>query len=379
MRREFLILAKSAVWALLFPAVVSAAVRIKDITNIEGMRPNQLFGLGLVVGLEGTGGRSTYTNQIAVNLLTRFNTAPKIASGNRNDPVFRSGNVSVVMVTAELSPTARRGSRIDVTVSVIDDATSLQGGTLIMTPLRGVDGVDYAVAQGPVSIGGFVFTSPVQAQQPQSTVQKNHPTVGRIPGGAIVEREARGQFVHHGQLRLLLEEPDYNTAKAIAEAINAKYPFSAITLDAGAVHVMVPESKCADPVEFVAELGQLEVEPDTIARVVINERTGTIVAGENVRISSVAVAHGNLSIVTTESFTASQPAPFARQGTTAVLPQANVQVDEQGRPLFVVPKVVTVAELARALNALGATPRDLITIFQAIKRAGALHAELILI
>jgi flagellar P-ring protein precursor FlgI len=376
--RNAITLVVAVVAAALAAGPAVAAVRIKDITDFEGARPNQLFGMGLVVGLENTGGRGLFTQQVAVDMLQRLAQGPRIVAVATNDPVYKSGNVSVVMVTAELGPFTRKGSRIDVVVSVADDATSLQGGTLILTPLRGVDGVDYVVAQGSLSIGGFIFTAPTGGATPLASVQKNHPTVGRIPGGALVEREARGDGICHGQVRLLLKEPDYNTARCITRVLNAKFPDSAVTLDAGAVAVTVPRASCTDPVAFVADLGSLEVNPDMPARVVINERTGTIVAGEQVRISTVAVAHGNLSIVTSTDFSASQALPFAG-GRTEVLPEADIRVNEQGGSLIIVPRTATVADLARALNALGATPRDLITIFQAIKQAGALHAELMII
>lgn len=359
------------------PRAAEGDVRIKDITEIEGVRPNQLTGFGLVVGLDNTGGRSLFTQQLAVDMLTRFGTVPRLVGLERTDAVFKSNNVSAVMVTAELGPWNRRGTRLDVIVSVLDDATSLQGGTLILTPLRGADGVDYAVAQGPVSLGGFLFTAPVGGQTPLSTVQKNHPTVGRIPGGAMVEREARATMVCNGRLHVLLKEPDFSTAKAVTRAINEHFFNSSVTVDAGTVDVAVPYPLANKVMSFVADLGQIEVTPDAPARVVINERTGTIVAGHQVKIASVAVAHGNLSITTNEQFGVAQPLPFS-DGTTALLPQASVRVNEGNGVLRVVPRSVTVAELAQALNALGATPRDLITIFQAIKQSGALHAELII-
>jgi flagellar P-ring protein precursor FlgI len=356
-----------------------AGTRIKDITDIEGARSNQLVGFGLVVGLDNTGGRSQFTQQVAVDMLNRFKLASRINSADRAENVYRSGTTSAVMVTAELGPFARHGSRIDVIVSVLDDATSLQGGTLIMTPLRGADGVDYAVAQGPISVGGFFFSVPTGTAQPLASAQKNHPSVGRIPGGAMVEYEARGNILCNGQLRLLLRQPDFVTANNIAFVINKQYPDVAITLDAGSVQVIVPPALLSkDLVRFVGEIGLLEVTTDVPARVVINERTGTIVAGEDVKVSTVAVAHANLAILTTNEPTVSQPGPFS-SGRTAVVPQGSVGVTEQRGSLKVLEHTVTVAELARALNALGVTPRDLIAILQALKEAGALHADLIVI
>jgi flagellar P-ring protein precursor FlgI len=355
----------------------AAGTRIKDITEFEGDRSNQLMGIGLVVGLANTGGRSLATQQMAVDLLHRFRFNSLINSSNRLDPVYLAGSVSIVAVTAEIGPFARRGSKIDVTVSVIDDAISLQGGTLFFTPLNGADEVVYAVAQGPLSIGGFSFTVPQGTTTPLASAQKNHPTVGLIPGGAIIEREARGESYCNGTVRLLLREPEYTTACAIAKAINAKFPHSAVTLDAGTIQVFTPKGPAADVVCFNSEIGKLEVTTDSVARVVINERTGTIVAGKDVSIDTVAVAHGNLAILTSDEPFASQPPPFSG-GTTAILPRPRLGVTEQGGSLRVLERGTTVADLARALNALGVTPRDMISIFQTLKKAGALHAELVI-
>jgi flagellar P-ring protein FlgI len=377
MARSTILRVFSLALAVAAAAPLVAAVRIKDITEFEGARANQLVGFGLVVGLDNTGGRSLFTQQVAVDMIQRFNHTGRIVSQERLDPVYRAGTVSAVMVTTEIGPFARRGSRLDVLVSVVDDATSLQGGTLIMTPLRGADGVDYAVAQGPLSVGGFTFTAPLGTTQPAASNQKNHPTVGRVPGGAFVEREVRGEIICNGQLRLLLQEPDYNTAKAIAQGINGRFPNTAYPLDPGTVHVLVPREQLTNAVGFANEIGLLEVNPDTTARIVINERTGTIVAGENVKLGRVAVAHGNLTVTTNQDFLISQPQPFSR-GTTGLVPQTDLRVQEQTGTVKVVEKSVSVNELARALNALGYTPRDLIAIFQTIKAAGALHADLII-
>lgn len=357
--------------------VAVGGVRIKDITDIQGARGNPLIGFGLVVGLDNTGGRSPFTQQVAVDMLQRFKVGSRIVALDRLDNVYRSGNVAAVMVTADLGPFARCGSRMDVTVSVVDDATSLQGGTLLPVPLKGADGVDYAVAQGPIAVGGFVASNPAGAGQPLASVQKNHPNVGRIPGGATIEREARGDFLCKGQIRLLLREPDFMTARAIARAVNERFPGAAFPLDAGTVHVILPRLPEPQLMGLIGEIGQIDVIPDNSAKVVINERTGTITATEQVKISAVAVAHGNLAIMTQTELGVSQPAPFSR-GKTVVVPRAGVGVNEQGGHLKVLPESVTVADLARALNALGVTPRDMIAIFQALKRAGALHAELII-
>jgi flagellar P-ring protein precursor FlgI len=348
-----------------------AAVRIKDITELEGARANQLYGLGLVVGLNGTGGKSTFTRRVAVDLFQKLNVTARTASQVQAESVYIGGNSAVVMVTAEIGPFARKGSKIDVIVSVADDATSLQGGTLLPTPLRGFDGEAYAVAAGPVSIGGFSISGAA------ATAVKNHPTVGRVPGGAFVEREARGTILCHGQIHLLLREPDYVTARAIARAVNEKFPKAAETLDAGTVEVTVPANRLDDLVGFVGDIGLMEVVPDAPARVVINERTGTVVAGENVKVSTTGITHGNLGIVRTEDAAVAQPAPLS-PGVTTVVPQTNLAVTEQTGQMRVVERAVTVAELAKALNALGVSPRDLIAIFQALKQAGALHAELVI-
>ena len=350
----------------------SAQVRIKDITDVAGARSNQLFGFGLVVGLDQTGSRSTFTQQIAVDMLQRMGTTTQIFSQLPSESVIRSTSISAVMISAEIGPFARRGSRLDVTVSCLDDARSLQGGTLIFTPLRGADGAVYAVAQGPLSIGGFAATAGGGVG-----VQKNHLNVGRIPGGGIVEKEAPGEIVRDGRAALLLKEADFNTARLIAKTINDRFPAVATAVDAGAVVICPPADPCKSPTQFLAEIGLLEVRPDVPARVVINERTGTVVAGENVSISSTAVSHGNLYIGIGLTPIVSQPAPFSG-GTTAIVNQPTATTAEQRARLVVVPKSATVAEVARSLNTLGVTPRDLIAIFQALKQSGALHAELII-
>ncbi len=362
-RRACLCAVAIAVHLVLAPGAV-AQVRIKDVVDVEGVRANQLYGLGLVVGLDNTGGRSNFTRQLAVEMLRRLNFVTGLSD-------FDTKTIAAVMVTAELPPFAVEGSRIDVTVSAIDDAKSLQGGVLLLTPLRGADGEVYAVAQGPLSVGGFVFSG--QAAQ----AQKNHPTVGRIPGGAVVEQTLPTDFVHGGFVRLLLRQPDFSTATAMARVINRRYPNTAVALDAGTVQITLPDEADRDPVAFLAEIGELKIKPDVPARVVINERTGTIVAGEHVAISAVAIAHANLAIVTSETPMVSQPAPLS-QGQTTVVPRTQIDVTEEGGTLHPIGPSVTVGELARALNALGVTPRDIVAIFQALKQAGALHAELVI-
>jgi flagellar P-ring protein precursor FlgI len=357
---------------MLIASPVLAQVRIKDVTDVAGARSNQLVGFGLVVGLDGTGSRSTFTQQVAVDMLQRQGVTTQIFSQLPAESVIRSTSIAAVMVTAEIGPFGRKGSRIDVTVSALDDTRSLQGGTLVLTPLRGVDGQVYAVAQGPLSIGGFSVTA--QA----SGVQKNHLNVGRVPAGAIVEKEAPGEVVHDGKIQLLLKEPDFNTARLIAKRINERYPNYALAPDAGAVVLCPPPDPRCPPTQLIAEIGLLEVRPDVPARIVINERTGTVVAGENVAIATTAVSHGNLYIGVGINPVVSQPQPMAG-GETVVVPRTQIATAEERRRMVVIPKATTVADVARALNALGVTPRDLIAIFQSLKQAGALHAELVII
>ncbi len=364
-----LVIAAAVACGLTAPA--SAQVRIKDVTDVGGARSNQLFGFGLVVGLDGTGSRSTFTQDVAVQMLQRLGQTTQIFSQLPSESVIRSTNISAVMVTGEIGPFARKGSRIDLTVSSIDDTRSLQGGTLVFTPLRGADGGVYALGQGALTIGGFSVTVG------GGGVQKNQLNVGRIPGGGIVEKEAPGEFVRDGKATLLLKDPDFNTARLIAKAINERYPGTASASDPGAVVLCPPFDPNRTPTQFLAEVGLLYVRPDIPARVIINERTGTIVAGENVSLSPAAVAHGNLYIGVSITPYVSQPAPFSR-GTTVAGGAAQVVGSEQQARLIPIPQATTVAEVARALNALGVTPRDLISIFQTMKKSGALHAELII-
>ena len=373
-------------WLLALGCLASAAspccaqgnVRIKDITDLEGSQSNHLVGFGLVVGLNNSGSKSLFTQQVAVDMLQRFLFTTKLQADLKGDSQFKSGNISAVMVTAELGPFARTGSRIEVTVSALDDATRLDNGTLIMTPLKGVDGVEYGVAQGPVSVGGYAVSSGGGGGGggAAASATKNHPTVGRISNGPMVVHEARGKVACNGQLKMLLRDPDYNTARVIAKAIGEKFPGAAFTVDAGTVLVIVPLERITNVVSFISDIGMIEVTPDSPARVVINERTGTIVAGHQVKIATVAVTHGNLAIVTTSEPVVSQPLPFSR-GKTTVVQRGQVGVTEQGGSIRVLEQAMTVGDLARALNALGAAPRDLIIIFQALKRLGALHAELV--
>ncbi|MDI6869789.1 MAG: flagellar basal body P-ring protein FlgI [Bacillota bacterium] len=353
---------------LLAAAGASAAevpvTRLKDLARIANDRPNQLSGLGLVVGLEGTGDSAgTMANvQMVANALARYGVSVPAAQ-------LRVKNVAAVMVTADLPAFARTGDQLDVTVSSFGDAKSLQGGVLLLTPLRGVDGEIYAMAQGPVSIGGF------NAGSGGSKIQKNHPTVGIVPGGALVEREVPNA-VANDFLTLVLHQPDFTTAARVAQAINQAFaPESARAVDKGTVTVTVPVAYEARPVEFIAALSELPVKPGVVARVVVNERTGTIVMGQNVTISPVAVAHGSLSIRITAGAKVSQPEPLS-EGRTVVTPETGIIAGEEQARFTTLGGGTSVADLVKALNALGATPRDVVAILQAVKAAGALHGEL---
>jgi flagellar P-ring protein FlgI len=351
---------------LLTFALPGRAERIKDIAAIEGIRSNPLLGYGLVVGLNGTGDNSGVSARVLANILRK---AGHLALEPKD---VASKNIASVWVTAELPPFGRKGSRLDVTVSALGDASSLQGGTLLMTTLLGADQEVYAVAQGQISVGGF------SASGESSSISKNHPTVGRIPTGATVEKEELADFVEDGILTLHLRNPDFTTADRLAKAINTVYRDSSHAADAGTVRVQIPKTLArSDLAGFIDRIGAMNVEVDTPAVVVINARTGTIVVGEHVGISTVAIAHGNLSIVTEEKDFVSQPvAPFTNQATSERVHRTDLSVSEGAGSLAVVRRQVSVAELARALNALGLTPRDLISIFNALKEAGALQAEL---
>ena len=344
------------------------AVRIKDITDIKGVRENHLVGYGLVVGLEGTGDSddSLFTIQSLASLLEKMGVTVQ------TEDIEDVENVAAVMVTMNLPPFASLGSRIDVLVSSIGDAENLQGGTLLFTPLKGADGKVYAVAQGPVSTGGFAVSGNSGDQ-----VQKNFPTVGRVVGGALVENEIHSDFNEKDSLTLALHKPDFTTASRVAQAINrAFYSQLAQTDNAGSIRVSVPENYLGNTVQFVTMIESLGVTPDMVSKVVVNERTGTVVMGENVRIATVGIAHGNLSIQINESQDVSQPLPFSRGGRTVVTPDSDIVVQEGKNPIFLVESGVSIGELVKALNALGVSPRDLIAIFQALKAAGALQAEL---
>lgn len=352
-------------WAPAAQAAVGA--RLKDIARIREVRSNQLYGVGLVVGLAGSGDSGKLATQLVNNMLQKLHVTVPVAD-------LDAENVAAVMVTAEVPPFLAEGSRLDVLISSIGDAESLQGGTLLQTPLQGADDVVYAVAQGPLSTGGFSVSG--EAAQ----VTKNHPTVARIPGGAVMERRILTRLRPSDDLHLVLNAPDYTTSVRAADAINAAFADAAISVDAAIIRVRVPfEYRSAEKLAvFVARLDELKVVPDTRARVVVNERTGTIVAGEHVKLSTVAVSHGSLTISVRESTETSQPGPFS-SGTTTTEESTDISAVEEKAALYVVHDAATLADVARALNLLGVSPRDMVSIFQALKAAGALQAELIII
>jgi flagellar P-ring protein precursor FlgI len=350
-------------------AAVARGSRIKDLTAIEGGRDNQLVGYGLVVGLAGDGdSNATTTMRTMANLLQRYG-----LTLNATD--IKSKNVATVMITADISAFLKPGARIDVTVSSMGDAKSLQGGVLLQTPLLGADGRAYAVAQGSLVVGGFVSGT---GGAGGATVQKNHPTVGAISNGAIVERDIPAQIVHDNQLRLLLRNPDFTSATRMVDAINAVYPGAASAPDAATVAVQLPAEFASRQVAFVSDLGGIDVDPDSLARIVINERTGTIVATSTVHISRVAIAYGSLTITVTSNVGVSQPNAFSSTGQTTTVPSTQTNVSETKGGFQIMNDPPTVERLAAALNALGVSTREMMAIFQSLKRAGALQAELII-
>ena len=373
-------IAKRTISGLLTGAVLAVAVlisasggaqaqsRIKDIVEFEGVRDNMLVGYGLVVGLNGTGDdldSAPFTRESLIGMLQRLGISAR-------DDDLDTNNVAAVMVTANLPPFSRQGTRIDVTVSALGDADSLLGGMLVVTPLLAADGEVYAVSQGPIAIAGF------SAEGEGESVTKGIPTNGRIPNGAIIEREIDFDMRELASVKLSLRNPDLTTARRVAQAVNAfTGQASAHSTDPATVQLQVPQRYRGDVVAFLTDVEQLPVKADQIARVVIDERSGVIVMGENVRISTVAIAQGNLTIRITETPQVSQPAPFSNTGQTEVVPRTDVQVQEdEDRKLAVLKTGVSLQELVNGLNSLGVGPRDLITILQAIKASGALQADI---
>lgn len=349
---------------LVVTATPAEAVRIKDIATFSGMRDNQLIGYGLVVGLGGTGDKrnSPFTVNSMKNMLERMGVAVDSAQ-------IRPRNVAAVMVTAKLPASSKPGSKLDVVVSSLGDATSLQGGVLLQTPLKGIDGKVYALSQGPVALGGYSVDGAA------ARTQKNITTVATIPGGANVERGVPFDFNSQSALTLNMSNRDFSTTMQVVERLNAtmggKYARAA---DAGTVSIDIPPAYQGNLVPLIASVENLEVDPQSAAKVVVDERTGTVVLGRDVRVSQVAVAHGSLQIVVQDSAQVSQPGPFS-QGQTVVTPQTDITVREENRRLHMM-EGATLQELVDGLNAIGATPRDLISILKTLKASGALHAEL---
>ncbi len=341
---------------------------MKDLTFVEGGRDNQLVGYGLVVGLAGDGdSNATSTLKPLANMMQRYGV-------QLNPTDIKAKNTAAVMITADIAAFLKSGSRIDVTVSSMGDAKTLQGGVLLQTPLMGADGRIYAVAQGPIAVGGFLGGA---GGAGGATVQKNHPTVGNISNGAIVEREIPSTFVHDNTLRLLLRNPDFTTVARMTEAINGKWANSATSVDAATISVALPAEYQGRNIDFIARLGEIEAIPDNSARIVINERTGTIVATSTVRLSQVAIAHGSLTITVTNNVGISQPNALSN-GTTTAAPSTQTNVNEVKGGFSIINEPPTIERLAAALNALGVSTREMMAIFQTLKRSGALQAELVI-
>jgi flagellar P-ring protein precursor FlgI len=347
----------------------TGATRIKDITRIDGLQSKQLIGYGLVVGLNGSGDgkRAAFTVQSLVNMLERL--------GVNVDPEeIKAENVAAVITTAELEPFTKPGSKVDVTVSSLGDASSLEGGNLLMTPLKGVDGVVYVIAQGSISIGGFNVDAGAG-----NKIRENHPNVGIAVSGGLVQIGHTPSFVNSGTFQLAMLNKDFYTADSIVKKINASFgQATAFGLDAGNILVNIPLEKKRDPVGFIAELEILPVDMDVAAKVIINERTGTIVIGQGVEVGEAAIAHGTLTVEIKADYNVSQSEPFSG-GTTVIVPKIRAYVQNREARIFAVKESSSVGTIAEALNDIGVTPRDIIAIFQSLKRAGALRAELVII
>ena len=355
-------------FSMVLSTEANASTRIKDIVEFEGVRENMLVGYGLVVGLNGTGdslNNSPFTKQSIIGMLERLGV-------NIRDENINTKNIAAVTVTASLPPFTNQGARIDVTISTLGDAKSLQGGTLLVTPLLGADGQVYAVSQGPVAIAGF------SASGDAGSVTQNIPTTGRISAGGIVEREISFDLAALDSTRLALRNPDFTTAKRIAAVINKHLKTDAAIADNPAsITLRKPLTYKSDMVALLTDIEQLRIKPDQLAKVVIDERSGTIVMGKDVRISTIALAQGNLTIRITETPQVSQPSALSQQGDTVVVPRSDVQVDSDGdKKIAYLPEGVSLQDLVSSLNALGIGPRDVITILQSIKAAGALQAEI---
>jgi flagellar P-ring protein precursor FlgI len=360
--------------AIVLTATILAAadngnrVRLKDVATLQGVQPMPLIGYGLVVGLNKTGDRrlTIFPAQTLANMLEKLGL---VVPGQ----TIRVENIAAVLVTAELPAFARPGARLDVTVSSVGDARSLQGGTLTATALRGTDGRVYALAQGALSIGGF------SGGRGANSLTVNHLTAGRVPGGGLVQEGQAARLPQDGELILALNQPDFSTARRLAETINEDLGRPAArAIDPATVAVKVPDEYEAAVADLMARLEPLPLDVDAPARVVVNERTGTVVVGANVRIAAAAVAHGNLSVRISTRYEVSQPAPFSERGRTVVVPDEQVDVGEGDMKLVELQEGTTLERVVQALNSLGATPRDIIAIMQALKAAGALRAEIVI-
>ncbi|MDX1951366.1 MAG: flagellar basal body P-ring protein FlgI [Verrucomicrobiota bacterium] len=351
------------------PTTFAYGARIKDLVMISGARDNQLVGYGLVVGLAGDGDKDpVYTVQAVANMLQRFGITVPPAT-------LTSKNISAVIVTADIKAFVKNGTRLDVTIAAMGDAKSLQGGVLLQTPLLGADGKVYAVAQGALVVGGFTAGA---GGGGGATVTKNHPTVAQIAGGALVEKEIPTEIVRENHIELLLRDPDFTSAARMSAAINEMFPESAQAVDPMSVKVKVPEGMGQNAVDFIARIESITVNPDITARVIINERTGTIVATSKIKIASCAVSHGDLTISVASTLDVSQPQPLSNTGSTAVTPRTDTSVKESKGTMITLEEMPTIEKVAAGLNAIGVTPRDMMAIFQAMKQAGALQAELIM-
>ena len=370
MRRApyYIRLAAFIVGAALAASPALAFSRVKDLVEVQGIRDNQLMGYGLVVGLNGTGDslkNAPFTQQSIQTMLERLGT-------NTKGAVMQTKDIAAVVVTANLPAFSSPGSRIDISVSAIGDAKNLQGGTLIVTPMFGADGQVYAVGQGPVATGGF------SAAGDAGSVTRGVPTAGRIANGAIVEKETGFKMASLTSMKLALHNPDMTTASRIAKAVNAYLGGSnALALDPSNVDIAVPANYPGGPMALLTDIEQVKVDPDQPAKVIIDEKSGVIVMGADVRVSTVAIAQGNLTIKVTETPQVSQPSPFSNTGTTTTVPRTNIQIDDgKGNRMTVMHDGVSLQHLVDGLNALGVGPRDVISILQAIKAAGALQADI---
>lgn len=344
-------------------AQTTSSTRIKDIARLQGVRNNQLNGMGLIIGLNGTGDSSKVNTQLVANVLAKWGIEVSV-----ND--LKVKNIAAVMVTATLPPYTHQGDQIDVQIASMGDAKSLQGGVLLQTPLTAADGKVYAVAQGSIYLGGYM------AGSKGGSVQKNVTTTGSVINGAIIEREVPMQLEDNGKLRWVLNSPDFTTASRLAKTINDNIAIGmARAVNMGMVEVLIPRQYSSDPISFIAEIEALSVTPDGMAKVVVNERTGTVVIGENVKIASVAVTHRNITVKINYTTEVSQPSPLS-DGTTEKITEKNVEVNEEQGRMVVLPEGTSIGAIVRALNAVGTTPQDIIAILVAIKQAGALYGVL---